>query len=122
VTFISWSIDSVSAPLIVGPRKINTNYLRQTFGEQYLEYVIAFEFSKKKAGLSDALAIIQTQKYWLQASDVITYPLIQETFAFVESNLESRIDRQYLELDFVRNKSEKDVAKIVSFTIMRFPR
>ena len=54
--------------------------------------------------------------------DVITYPLIQETFAFVESNLESRIDRQYLELDFVRNKSEKDVAKIVSFTIMRFPR
>jgi len=66
---------------MVGPRKINTNYLRQTFGEQYLEYVIAFAFSKKKAGLSDALATIQTQKYWLQASDVITYPLIQETFA-----------------------------------------
>jgi len=55
--------------------------LRQTFGEQFLEYVIAFEFSKKKAGLSDALAKFKHKKYWPQASDVITYPLIQETFA-----------------------------------------
>jgi len=53
---------------------------------------------------------------------VITYPLIQETFAFVESNLEYATNNKILELDFVRNKSEKDVAKIVSFTIMRFPR
>jgi hypothetical protein len=56
------------------------------------------------------------------AGDVITYPLIQETFELVESNVECDIDRQKLELDLVRNKSEKDVAKIVSFTIMRFPR
>ena len=61
-------------------------------------------------------------KHSLQASDVITYPLIQEVFAFVESNLESTLIDNILELDFVRNKSEKDVAKIVSFTIMRFPR
>jgi len=27
-------------------------------------------------------------------SDVITYPLIQETFAFLESNVEYEIDRQ----------------------------
>jgi hypothetical protein len=81
VTFATWSINFSSALLIVGPRKINTNSLRQTFGEQFLEYVFAFEFSNKKACLSDALATIQTPKIFAQESDVITYPLIQETFA-----------------------------------------
>src|SRR5215204_5921721 len=56
------------------------------------------------------------------ASDAITYPLIQETFAFIESNVECEIDRQISQLNSVRNKSEKDVAKIMSITIMRFPR
>ena len=52
-------------------------------------YVIAFKFSNKKVCLSDALATIQTSKNFLQVSDVITYPLIQETFAYVESNIGS---------------------------------
>jgi hypothetical protein len=56
------------------------------------------------------------------ASDAITYPLIQENFAFVESNVECEIDREISELDSVRNKSEKGVAKKVTSTIMRFPR
>ena len=53
---------------------------------------------------------------------MITYPLIKEKFAFVESYLETISIDNILELDFVRNKSEKDVAKIMSLTIMRFPR
>ena len=40
------------------------------------------------------------RKYSLQTSDVITYPLIQETFALLESNVESQIDRQNFEVDF----------------------
>ena len=40
------------------------------------------------------------KKYSVIASDVITYPLIQEMFAFVESNLESAIDRQYFGVGF----------------------
>jgi hypothetical protein len=33
-------------------------------------------------------------------SDVITYPLIQELFALLESDLEREIDRQKLVVDF----------------------
>ena len=40
------------------------------------------------------------RKYSLQTSDVITYPLIQETFALLESNVESQIDRQNFGVDF----------------------
>ena len=35
-----------------------------------------------------------------EVSDVITYPLIQETFAFVESNLECEIGPQYFGVGF----------------------
>jgi hypothetical protein len=52
------------------------------------------DFSSEFAYLSIPFATIQTQKSIEDTSDVITYPLIQETFAFVESNLESKIDRQ----------------------------
>ena len=61
-------------------------------------------------------------KHSLQTSDVITYPLIQETFALLESNVVCRSIGKILELISSRNKSEKDVAKKVSITIMRFPR
>ncbi|HEU4933640.1 MAG TPA: hypothetical protein VFT48_16260 [Pyrinomonadaceae bacterium] len=74
--------------------------MRQTFGEQFLAYVIAFKISNEIECLSDALATIQTQKHSLQVSDVITYPLIQETFALLESNVESQIDRQNFGVDF----------------------
>jgi len=40
------------------------------------------------------------KKHLLQASDVITYPLIQETFALLESNVELRINRQNFGVDF----------------------
>jgi len=36
--------------------------LRQTSGEQFYEYVIAFKFSNENVRLSDALATIQTHK------------------------------------------------------------
>jgi len=36
--------------------------LRQTFGEQFLAYVIAFKFSNEIVCLSDELATIQTHK------------------------------------------------------------
>ena len=65
-----------------------------------MKCVIAFKFSNEIVGLSDALATIQTQKYWLQTSEVITYPLIQETFALLESNVDSQIDRQNFGVDF----------------------
>ena len=55
-------------------------------------------------------------------SDVITYPLIQEKFAFVESDLECAIAHTISELLCSCNKSEIHVAKKVSFTIMRIPR
>jgi hypothetical protein len=62
------------------------------------------------------------KKHSHDSSDGITYPLIQEIFAYLESNVEYGFDRQNFAVKFVRNKSEKDVAKIVSITIMRFPR
>ena len=52
----------------------------------------------------------------------MTYPLIQENFAFVESYLEWTIIGKILEHQCSCNKSEKGIAKKVSFTIMRFPR
>jgi hypothetical protein len=58
------------------------------------------DFSSEFAYLSIAFATIQTQKSIEITRDVITYPLIQETFAFVESNLESKIDRQDLGVGF----------------------
>jgi len=79
------------------------------------------EFSNKLKCLSIAFATIQTYKSSRDASDVITYPLIQQAFAFLVSNVEGEIDDRILALAFVRNKSEKDVAKIMSITIMRFP-
>jgi len=36
----------------------------------------------------------------LQASDVITYPLAPEMFAFLERDLECEIDRQKIGVDF----------------------
>ncbi len=84
-----------------------------------------FENSKTRTNSSVSRSLsrqFRHIKYAREASDVITYPLIQETFAFVESNVECGSIDKILELDFVRNKSEKDVAKIVSITIMRFPR
>jgi len=39
-------------------------------------------------------------KHSLQTSNVITYPLIQETFALLESNVEWQIDRQNFGVDF----------------------
>jgi len=57
-------------------------------------------FSNEFASLSIAFATIQTQKQSRNGRDVITYPLIQETFAFVESNLECEIDRQYFGVGF----------------------
>jgi hypothetical protein len=58
------------------------------------------DFSSEFAYLSIGFATIQTQKSIEDTSDVITYPLIQETFAFVESNLESKIDRQDFRVGF----------------------
>jgi hypothetical protein len=57
-------------------------------------------FSNEFAYLPITLATIQTQKIIAYVSDVITYPLIQETFAFVKSNLECEIDRQYFGVGF----------------------
>lgn len=58
------------------------------------------EFSNEFASLLMAFATLQTQEIIANVSDVITYPLIQETFAFVGSNLECQIDRQYLVVGF----------------------
>ena len=59
-----------------------------------------FDFSSEFAYRSIAFATIQTQKVIAFASDVITYPLIQEAFAFIESNLESSIHRQLFGVGF----------------------
>jgi hypothetical protein len=40
------------------------------------------------------------KKLTLQMSDVITYPVIQETFALLESNVECHLDRQNFGVDF----------------------
>ena len=40
------------------------------------------------------------KKHSLQVSDAITYPLIKEMFALLESNVECWIDRQNLGVDF----------------------
>jgi hypothetical protein len=40
------------------------------------------------------------KKLTLQMSDVITYPVIQETFALLESNVECHMDRQNFGVDF----------------------
>jgi hypothetical protein len=47
---------------------------------------------------------------------------MEELFALLERDLEGRSIRKISELISSRNKSEKDVAKKVSITIMRFPR
>jgi len=49
------------------------------------------DFSSEFAYPSIAFATIRHRDRSHNASHVITYPLIQETFAFVESNLESKI-------------------------------
>ena len=104
---------------MVGPLKWSTNLLRQTFGERYLTASIFLTNSRLCRSYSRQF---RHKKCSRNLRVVITYPLIQETFAFVESNLECEICRQISEFDSVRNKSEKGIAKKVSFTIMRFPR
>jgi hypothetical protein len=104
---------------MVGPWKWTTKLLRQTFGERFLTTSNFLTNSRVCWWGSRQFRHKKLSRY---VSDVITYPLIQETFAFVESNLECRLIDNILELDSVRNKSEKGIAKKVSFTIMRFPR
>ena len=50
------------------------------------------------------------------------YPHISELFKLLERDLEGASIGKISELILSRNKSEKDVAKKVSITIMRIPR
>jgi len=107
---------------MVGPSKTTTKLLRQTFGEQFFPRYLEAEISNEFECVSTAFATLQTQKKLRDATDVITYPLIQEKFALLESDLESGSIGNISELISSRNKSEKGVAKISLITIMRFPR
>jgi hypothetical protein len=49
-----------TALLIVGPWKINTKHLRQTFGERFLMSYWTLEFSNEFDSLSIAFATLQT--------------------------------------------------------------
>ena len=92
-----WSMCFSPALLMVGPWKWSTNVLRQTFGERYLPISIFLANSRICRTHPRHLRHINQSQ---NVSDVITYPLIQETFAFVESNLECEIDRQYFGVGF----------------------
>ncbi len=82
---------------MVGPWKRSTKLLRQTFGERYLTLSVFLTNSSVSRSHSRQFRHTNQRR---NASDVITYPLIQETFAFVESNLESEIERQYFGVGF----------------------
>ena len=49
------------AQLIVGPSKINTNFLRQTDGERFFDFCKVREFSREFEPLSNAFGTIKTQ-------------------------------------------------------------
>jgi len=71
--------------------------VRQTFGERFLKTLI---FERFRVSLDRFSRQFRHTKQSHAMSDVITYPLIQETFAFVESNVECEIDRQNFGVGF----------------------
>ena len=93
----AWTMCFTPALLMVGPWNSSTNVLRQTFGERYLTTAVFLTNSRVCRWRSRQFRHIKRSR---NVSDVITYPLIQETFAFVESNLECEIDRQYFGVGF----------------------
>ncbi len=93
----AWSMCFLPALLMVGPLKRSTKLLRQTFGERFLTHSLLLTNSRVTRSLSQQLRHKNRSR---NLSDVITYPLIQETFAFVESNLECEICRQYFGVGF----------------------
>ena len=93
----AWSMCFSPALLMVGPWEWSTKLLRQTYGERYLP---ASVFLTNSRLCRARLRQFRHKKQSRNASDVITYPLIQETFAFVESNLECEICRQYFGVGF----------------------
>ena len=79
-----WSMCFTRALQIVGPWKVSTNLLRQTFGERFLK---DSNFRMKSIVYRSHSRQFRHKKDCGHASDAITYPLIQEAFAFLESNL-----------------------------------
>ena len=51
-----------TALLIVGPSKINTNYLRQTDGERFFDFCKVHEFSKEFERRLKPFATLTTQQ------------------------------------------------------------
>ena len=108
--------------LVVGPVKTNTKQLRQTDGERFFPRESHVSFLNDSTGCNFRRYNENTKFDRQIVSDAITYPVIQEPFKFSNHALQRVIASRNLRLTFGRNKSEKDVAKKVSITIMRFPR
>jgi hypothetical protein len=108
--------------LIVGPKKNHRKQLRQTDGERFFGFKEHSIFLENSNDDRERLRQLRHRNKPRLTCDVITYPLMQEMFAISKSDVEGLIDVKILELILSRNKSEKGVAKIVSITIMRFPR
>src|ERR1051326_3832802 len=108
--------------LIVGPSKINRTSCAKHSANGFLRddrhSLLLTNSNVSQSRLKQFRHTCELQ----QTSDVIMHPLMEELFALLERDLEGRSIRKISELISSRNKSEKDVAKKVSITIMRFPR
>ena len=99
-TLPRWSMSFFPALLIVGPRKINTNHLRQTFGERFLMSHSTLEFANEFECLSIAFAILQTQNRvaWSEWCDHVSSRM--RVVCVAEERSWRAIDRQNLRVDF----------------------
>lgn len=98
--FNCWSMAFLPALLIVGPWKINTKSLRQTFGERFFKSHWAVEFSNEFESLSIAFATIQThnQRALCEWCDHVSSRL--RVVCVAGRYLEDAIDHQYFGVDF----------------------
>ncbi len=85
---------------MVGPLKTNTNYLRQTYGERFLEFYEQSNFLKKSNVCHRTLQQLRHNSQPHHVHDVITYPLVRELFAFTKSAIEVTINRQNFGVNF----------------------
>jgi len=97
--------------------------LRQTYGERFLEFYGALEFSREnrvspnvRCDNSDTKANLMMSVMRSRILSCLNCLRLQEV------KLKYRWTAKFQRLISSRNKSEKEVAKIVSITIMRFPR
>lgn len=97
--------------LIVGPRKTSTNYLRQTYGERFLEFYEQSKFLNKIECLSPYFATVQTQtrtSSCLWCDPVSSRNWIVCTY---KRPVEVTIDRQNFEINFSLKQIRKRSCK-----------